>query len=301
MSALSHEQMSFYFENGYLVVEDAVDARQLAALRHDFDAWVEESRRHATAYGEISDGRPRFDLELGHSAAQPALRRVNSPLEVSDAYYEAMSASRMTDLVADLVGPNTKFHHCKINSKLPGAATSVKWHQDFPFTPHTNDDVVTALLMVDEVTDDNGPLEVLPGSHRGPIESLWHDGRFTGAVADDLAGDYQARSVRCMGPAGAVCLMHTRLLHGSAPNLSSKPRTLYICVYSAEDALPLSPNPLPSRFEGLIVRGEATGRVRTTPFELRLPQKPKGASFFLQQAGKDMASGKPAAPAFLDG
>lgn len=301
MSVLSQAQKSFYSENGYLVIEDAVDARQLAGLRRDFDAWVEESRGHDRAYGEIIDGRPRFDLEPGHSAKTPALRRVNSPLEVSEAYFEVMSSSRMTDMVAELVGPNTKFHHCKINSKLPGAATSVKWHQDFPFTPHTNDDVVTALLMVDEVTGDNGPLEVLPGSQRGPIDSLWHDGRFTGAVADDLARDYQARSLRCTGPAGAVCLMHTRLLHGSAPNLSDKPRTLYICVYSAEDALPLSPNPLPSRFEGLVVRGEATGRVRTTPFELQLPQKPKGASFFLQQAGMDAASGKPAEAVLLDG
>ncbi len=29
----------------------------------------------------------------------------------------------MTDYVADLIGPNVKFHHSKINSKLPGAAT----------------------------------------------------------------------------------------------------------------------------------------------------------------------------------
>jgi ectoine hydroxylase-related dioxygenase (phytanoyl-CoA dioxygenase family) len=294
MSVLSQDQKGFYEANGYLVVEDAVDARQLAALKRDFDHWVEESRGHDAPYGEIMDGRPRFDLEPGHSAEAPALRRVNSPLEVSEAYFEAMVHARMTDIVADLVGPNTKFHHCKINSKLPGAATSVKWHQDFPFTPHTNDDLVTALLMVDDVTDDNGPLEVLPGSHRGPIQSLWHEGKFTGAIADDLAQQCQAKSVRCLGKAGSVCLMHTGLLHGSAPNLSHRPRTLYICVYSAEDALPLCDNPLPSRFEGMIVRGEATGRVRATAFALQLPQKPKGASFFLQQAGVDKAADKAA-------
>jgi hypothetical protein len=88
----------------------------------------------------------------------------------------------MVAAVADLIGPNVKLHHTKINSKLPRTPTKVDWHQDFPFTPHSNDDLVTALLMVDDVTDDNGPLEVLPGSHKGPIESLWHDGRFTGAV-----------------------------------------------------------------------------------------------------------------------
>jgi hypothetical protein len=77
--------------------------------------------------------------------------------------------------------------------------------------------------------------------------------------------------------------MHTRLLHGSAPNLSDHARTLFIVVYSAEDAVPLCDNPLPSRYEGLIVHGAATGMVRSTAFALRMPQKPKGASFFVQQ------------------
>ena len=75
-----------------------------------------------------------------------------------------------------------------------------------------------------------------------------------------------------------------RLLHGSAPNRSAKPRTLFICVYSAEDAIPLSPNPLPSTHEGRIVHGERTGRVRCVANELKLPQLPKQASFFAQQA-----------------
>ncbi len=71
-----------------------------------------------------------------------------------------------------------------------------------------------------------------------------------------------------------------RVLEGQSENA----RTLFICVYSAEDAVPLSPNPMPSKFEGEIVRGRRTGRVRTVPFELELPQLPGGASFFEQQA-----------------
>jgi ectoine hydroxylase-related dioxygenase (phytanoyl-CoA dioxygenase family) len=283
---LTPDQIAFFNTNGYLVVDDVVSPDLLARLRQDFDAWVEESRSQTAAYGQTMDGRARFDLEPGHNAATPGLRRVSSPAELSDAYYEAMASSHMVDAVADLIGPNVKLHHSKINSKLPKTATKVEWHQDFPFTPHSNDDLVTALLMVDEVTDENGPLEVLPGSHKGPLEPLWHDGRFTGAVDAATTGRCVAQAVRCTGRAGAVCLMHTRLLHGSAPNHSSHARTLYIVVYSAEDAVPLAPNPLPSRFEGLIVHGEATGDVRVTPNTLRLPQKPKGASFFVQQAAR---------------
>lgn len=281
---LTPGQRDQFWKDGFLVVPGALTPGELAALQTEFDGWVAESRRHDRPWGEISDGRPRFDLEPGHSAERPALRRVNSPTEVSENYDRVMAKSRVPEMVADLIGPNVKFHHAKINSKLPGAATQVRWHQDFPFTPHTNDDVVTALIFVDDVTPENGPLEILAGSHRGPLYELWHDGRFTGAVEPSLERDMMARAQQCLGPAGSVCFMHTRLLHGSAPNRSKAARTLYICVYSAEDAIPLSPNPLPSIHEGRIVCGERTGRVRCVANELRLPQLPKQASFFAQQA-----------------
>ena len=78
--------------------------------------------------------------------------------------------------------------------------------------------------------------------------------------------------------------MHTRLLHGSAPNNSTRPRTLFITVYTAEDAQPYSPNPVPSKFEGLVVRGEKTNTVRSIGYAMDLPQKPSAASFFAQQS-----------------
>jgi len=281
---LSEVEITFFRDHGYLLVDEVVGPELLGRLRTDFNAWVNSSRAHTAPYGETLDGRPRFDLETGHTADRPALRRVASPIEVSDAYLEAVRAPALVEAVAAVIGPNVKLHHCKTNSKLPGTTTAVKWHQDFPFTPHSNDDLVTALLMIDEVTEQNGPLEVWPGTHRGAIHDLWRDDHFTGAVDEAFARTCQQNAVRCIGPAGSVCLMHTRLLHGSAPNLSDDPRTLFIAVYAAEDALPLGDNPLPSRYEGMIVHGRETGRVRTTPFDIRLPQKPKGASFFTQQA-----------------
>ena len=186
MAVLTEAQIAEFRRDGVLTVANAVTPEHLAALKRDFGAWVEESRAHDAPYGEAIDGRPRFDVQPGHTASRPALRRVQAPTEVSDAYYEAMASSRMTGMVADLIGPDVKLHHTKINSKLPGSATQVKWHQDFPFTPHSNSDLITALLMIDEVTPENGPLEVLPGSHKGPIHSLWHDGVFTGAMAPEF-------------------------------------------------------------------------------------------------------------------
>ena len=289
MAVLSEEQIDGFWCDGVLTVAGAVTPEHLAVLRRDFGNWVEESRAHDAPYGEAIDGRPRFDIQPGHSAKNPALRRVQAPTEVSDAYFQAMADSRMTDMVADLIGPDVKLHHSKINSKLPGSATQVKWHQDFPFTPHSNSDLITALLMIDEVTLQNGPLEVQIGSHRGPIHSLWHDGIFTGAVAPELEQQMKREAVSCHGPAGSVCLMHTRVAHGSAPNLSAEPRTLFICVYSAGDAMPCAPNPVPTKHQGLFVRGADPHRVRGEDFTVQTPQFPK-TSFFAQQSKTERAA-----------
>ncbi len=281
---LSPRQIEQFNRDGFLLMEDALSAEQLRPLRRQFHRWVEESRAHGEPYGQTLDGRPRFDLEPGHNAEQPALRRIASPIEISADYLRAMRENRAVDTIAALLGLNLKFHHCKINCKLPNAATTVKFHQDFLYEPHSNDDLITALMFIDEVTEQNGPLEVVPGSHTGPLYGLWHDGVFTGAVDDRVAEVAASKAVKCTGPAGAACLMHTRLLHGSAANRSSRPRTLFIAVYSAEDALPLSPNPLPSRYAGEIVRGQSTNSVRCSGYQMELPEVPESASFFHQQA-----------------
>ena len=284
MAALSQEQQDFFWDNGYLVISDAVNKVMLTELQRVFHGWVEQSRQHDVNWGETIDGKPRFHLEAGHTKALPRLLRVNAPVEISRIYFDATADSPMTDYVASLIGPDVKLHHTKINSKQSGSETAVKWHQDFGFTPHSNDSVVTALLMIDEVTEENGPLEVSPGSHRGPIHGLWHDGIFTGAINAEIAAGCASKAVTCTGSAGSVCLMHTRLLHGSAANQSDAPRTLFISVYSADDAIPLSPSPMPNRYEGMTVRGQPQGRVRSIDFCVDLPQLPETASFFDQQA-----------------
>ena len=273
-----------YERDGYLVVDNALTSAQIALLRHDFEAWVDESREHDAPYGVTADARARFDLESEHSAAKPALRRVASPVEVSEVYLEVMRANAVVDVVADLIGPNVCFNNSKINSKQPGAATEVKFHQDFMFQPHTNDGLVAVLIFLDDVTEDNGPLEVVPGTHRGELFSHWHDGVYTGTVAPEVVDGHIADAVSVTGPAGTACFMHTRLLHGSKPNSSDRPRTLFIAEYRAEDSKPLQVNHLPSKYEDELVRGERTSMVRCTPYEMLFPEVPKGASFFDQQA-----------------
>jgi ectoine hydroxylase-related dioxygenase (phytanoyl-CoA dioxygenase family) len=169
MGALTQEQIGKFWADGVLVAEDAVSVKELSDLKKVFESWVEDSCSYSEDYGETLDGRPRFDLQPGHRPDKPALRRVQSPEEVSDIFENVMRKARTVDYCVDLLGPNLKFHHGKVNSKLPGSATQVKWHQDFPFQPMTNDDIITCLLFLDDVTLENGPLEVVLGSHKGPL------------------------------------------------------------------------------------------------------------------------------------
>jgi phytanoyl-CoA hydroxylase len=106
----------------------------------------------------------------------------------------------------------------------------------------------------------------------------------TGTVSDEVVAEMKSRAVPCYGPAGSACLMHTRLLHGSAPNLSDCPRTLFICEYCAEDSYPLQVNHIPSAYMHEIVRGSNSNRVRCSDYQMLFPEVPSGASFFEQQA-----------------
>jgi len=287
---LDDAQIQEFHRDGYCVAKNAVTAEQLQALNDEIALWVQESRRHVTPFGEPTiDGRPRFDMGEEHSAKRPALRRVNNPSDISQAYYRVMSNANMVNMVAQLIGPNVKFHHCKINLKLPASHTEVALHQDFAYTPHTNSDVCTALLLLDEMTPENGALSVVPGSHRGPMHSLFRGDRFTGVIADETAHELRPHEVPIYGKAGSVCLMHTKLVHGSEANRSNAARGLYICVYAAADAFPLARNPMANPNEGLLLRGKRSRQARLTETSVELPEQPKSASFFtvIGQASKN--------------
>jgi len=103
--------------------------------------------------------------------------------------------------------------------------------------------------------------------------------------AGSVAAQCETQSVEYLGPAGSLCLMHTRALHASAENRTQRPRSLYIATLTAVDAMPLVPCAVPSVYAGRIVHGRDPGRIRSIAFTMENPEIPSGASFFDQQAG----------------
>ena len=197
---LSAAQIEQFRTQGFVVAEAAVPAATVAALNTVLAGWVEESRGHTANWDRMLNGKMRFDLEPGHSAEAPKLRRVGSPCDASDVYRDYLFEGPAADLVAQLVGPDVRFHHCKLNIKFPGMAAKVDWHQDLPFEPHTNRDLVTTLLLLDDMNEENGCLRVVPGSHDTWL-SHYSGERFTGATDAALAEGFMRASVPIAGRA----------------------------------------------------------------------------------------------------
>ncbi len=286
---LSEDQITQFREDGYVLARGLLDRARVARLTGELDAWIEESRAQSANYGETMDGKARFDLEAGHSADHPKLRRVANPADISAAYREALWDGPIVDAVAELIGPDVKFHHCKLNIKLPGMETRVDYHQDHAYDPHSNDDMLAILLMLDEVSEANGCLRVVPGSHRERY-SHYRDGRFVGATDPALDAEFERRSLPITGRPGDVCLMHTWTVHGGGPNRSTRPRRLLLCDYTAADAVPLSPPAVPSPHTGRIVRGRPSRIARLTAGTIELPSPYADDSFFGLQGQESQKS-----------
>lgn len=279
---LSQAQVAEFEERGFVLARSCVDGERIAALRSELDGWIEQSRAHGGNWGETADGRKRFDLEPGHSAEAPRLRRVGNPVDISEAYRRVLFEGPVVEAVAELIGPDVRFHHCKLNNKLPGMATRVDWHQDHAFDPHSNDSIVVTLTLLDDMSEANGCLRIVPGSHRQRY-SHYQEGRFVGATPAVLDEDFMARSLPIEGRAGDVCFMHTWAVHGSPANTSEAPRRLLICDYVAADAVALMAPQMASEHSGRLVHGQARRIARLKADVFELPPNYEDDSFFSVQ------------------
>jgi len=160
-----------------------------------------------------------------------------------------------------------------MNSKLPGAATQVKWHQDIQFWPHTNYNVLTIGVYLDDVSDDMAPMGVIPQSHLGPLFDLYDaNGQWTGNIAEgDLHQVALDQAEYLGGPAGSITVHNCRSVHGSPPNLSERPRPLLLCAYSAADAFPITNLTLGGKHAEEMVCGEPSRWATFDPRPVLMP------------------------------
>jgi ectoine hydroxylase len=99
LNVLTEGQRACYFDDGYLILPDYVPASWLSRLRSAMAELMERSR-------SVSESNDVYVLEEGHSAAHPRLHRVTSPQDQHPTFWEFFTDPVMTDLAADVVGPD---------------------------------------------------------------------------------------------------------------------------------------------------------------------------------------------------
>ncbi|MGB5760464.1 MAG: phytanoyl-CoA dioxygenase family protein [Acidimicrobiales bacterium] len=255
-AVLSTEQKDFYHRTGYLQLPGFVDTQWLAELRAASAEFVELSR-------EIAASNKVLDVEPNHTAQQPRLRRLISPVDQHDTFRRFTLEGPPARLAIELLGGPVRYHHSKLNYKWSDGGEEVKWHQDIQFWPHTDFTPLTIGVYLDEVDDEMGPMGVLPGSHTGRLYDLYDaDGSWAGAIADhDLDSIDMSQMVWLKGPAGSVTVHNCCMVHGSQPNGSPRPRPLLLQTYSAAESYPVAgigANGVTGRTSGAIIGGSAT-------------------------------------------
>jgi len=263
---LDDDQVKRYHRDGYLVVPGVIDPAWLARLR-------DATERIVAGAAMVDQHDAVYDLEPGHTRANPKVRRIKNPERVDRAFAELARHPGIVGCLQRLWdGRGVRFDISKLNMKSAGFGSPVEWHQDWAFYPHTNDDLAAVGVMLDDITPENGPMQVVPGSHRGPLFNHHADGVFCGAIDPATPGLDLDRAVPCLGAAGSISIHHARVTHGSAPNHSGQPRRLLLLQYRCADAWPLVTQVTDwSDWCANLVAGQESVEPRTAAVPIRLP------------------------------
>lgn len=278
-TVLTQVQRDRFARDGWIALPGLVDAESLDRLRTITAEFVDSSRT-------LTESNVLFDLDDGHTADEPRLRRLSSPTDLHDGYWEFAAHSVLVDLAADLVGPDVKFHHSKLNFKAPRGGEEVKWHQDIQFWPHTNYDLITIGVFLEDVEPGMGEVGFVSGSHDGPLFDLYDGDDWTGALRDaDLERAKVGTAEYPVGPAGTVTIHSCRTVHGSAVNTSDRPRPLLLQTYTAADAFAYTDLVRRSPHGEEVIRGNPARWARHDPRPCLMPPAGPYRPIFAVQQG----------------
>jgi ectoine hydroxylase len=216
---LSEEQIAAFDEQGYLFLPNVFDAAEVAVLRDEVPAIFAQEREEVW---REKDGK--------------AVRTAFAAHTYNEAFRRLAAHPRMIAPVMRLLGGPVYVHQFKINGKEAFDGDVWQWHQDYG--TWARDDLMpearamNIAVFLDEVTEFNGPLMFIPGSHKAGTLEAGHDLATTSyplwtldrATITRLAK--QGGIVAPKGPAGSVIMFHSTLVHASPPNISPWGRTI---------------------------------------------------------------------------
>ena len=201
-NVLSPEQTRQYNRDGYLCPFTA------------FPAAVAQSY-----YQKLLD----FEHEIGDDPSK--VLRIKAHLVVPW-LVEMAKTPAILDVVEDIIGPDIRLYLCALWAKGANDPRYVSWHQDstyFGLDPH---DEVTVWCALTPSTLDSGCIRVLPGSHLQPdmhhVET--RDPENLLSRGQEIFGIDETRAANMELQPGEFSVHHERMVHGSKPNGSDRPR-----------------------------------------------------------------------------
>ncbi|MEW9513672.1 phytanoyl-CoA dioxygenase family protein [Streptomyces bacillaris] len=259
-NVLTEAQVESYRENGFCVVEGILERGVVDKARSLVDDLLA-----SPDLGDVAEAEPGDTTKA---------RRIWSPTSRYETFAHIAADSRLLDAVGQLIGNDIVLQYSKLNVKAPRVGSVVEWHQDFAYYPHTNTDLVAALIYLDDATRENACLKVAAGSHREGVRSHEVDGYFGGKITSlaDVGID-PSTVVDCEGQAGSVVFLHPLVVHASERNTSDRYRRAFIPAYRAADAFPIYYGPHAAHNEptAQLLRGSQAKTARAEGGVWRLP------------------------------
>lgn len=233
---LSRGQVEQFNEEGYVFLPGFFDDDKIERFRNEADRILE-----LTVNSSLANNRQSRRLSLNnHDDGTQSVRNLQPFIDLSRVF-KRVAVNDLPPLLRPLMDdkPVSMDRTSQLNYKQP-LATPVEELDGAPFTgdypvhadwPYfegkapTPTDFVIGSVFIDACTEDKGPLEVWPGTHKQKFEHEKTDlGAF--AVPPDRI-DHEAGQKVC-GPAGSILLFDAKLIHSSEPNLTGEPRRIAV-------------------------------------------------------------------------
>ena len=242
MKALTIEEIGAWERNGFLRVENFVNAEELANLRRIIEGLVEQDPTDQNVLLDI-------DPVLADRTDIPRTRKFRALMHAAHASSELLETytlrPRTLDVVEDLLGPDLVYYTDQTFLKPPGGSGAPA-HQDNAYWEvfWSGKGKLSVWLALDDSTLERGCTRFVPGSHR---QVFRHDRDFAkdalfGGAAPDLDPDELAFEPVEL-KAGDACIHHGEIIHMSGPNVSDHSRrglvTIYFsgrCTYTDQEA-----------------------------------------------------------------
>lgn len=235
---LSPEQLVDYERNGFLLLPGLLSTSEVRALRDALSKLREEAR------GSAEDGiiRERGSEEV---------RTVFAVHDRDDALGGIARHPTLVGAARQILGDAVYIHQSRVNFKKGLVGGAFSWHSDFE-TWHAEDGMprmraMSASVLLDDNHAWNGPLMLIPGSHRVFVScpTPTPPDHYRESLVDQQIGLPSPEALRtlfaeagerielALGGAGTVVLFDCNTMHASPSNLSPHPRTNVFLVYNA--------------------------------------------------------------------